>query len=132
MTQTIHLAAHDPLPQGGPHALVLRRFGEDDPRAVVTEIIFTGPQGFATAAPTLADTKESLASVVEAARELASARGLKRVYVMDRTAGLPEQIVIAQHGDHSFADIPLSDTDLEGGELGSSLLDRAPDAGRMR
>ena len=42
MTEIIRLDPHDPLPDAKPFALVIRRFGEDDPNAIVTEIDFMG------------------------------------------------------------------------------------------
>jgi hypothetical protein len=50
MTDIIRLDPHDPLPEAAPFALVIRRFGEDDPNAIVTEIDFMGSHPTATVA----------------------------------------------------------------------------------
>jgi hypothetical protein len=132
MTQIIRLDPHDPLPEHGEHALVIRRFGEDDPKMVITEIDFFGR------APTMQlavrDDGKPLdwEDAVQGARAEAEGRGFRRLYAVDRTAGRREQEVIAHHGDHSVFSGELSDTDEEDGVKGSSILDRPPGAGYVR
>jgi hypothetical protein len=132
MVEIIRMDPHDPLPGGGHLAVVIRRFGEDDPNAVITEIDFFG------AHPTIriaaGPNGEALAfedAVHQAARE-AKLRGFARVYAVDRTAGRREQEVIGHHGDHAVRSSELSDTDEEEGESGTTIWDRPGSAGYMR
>jgi hypothetical protein len=132
MVETIRLSPHDPVPDYGNHALVLRHMGEDDPNAVVTEIVFYGPGGSSTAAHHADGTAMTLEEAVAAAEGLAAKRGIGRLYVVDRTAGRREQEVLKTHGDHSFPGEVLDDTDPEDGVSGSDIRDRGKDAGYMR
>jgi len=132
MTKIIQLSPHDPVPEHGHHGLVLRHMGEDDPNAVVTEIVFYGANAGSSAAHRPDGTAMSLEEAVAAAQAEAARRGIGTVYVLDRTQGLREQEVLAGHGDRSFPKDALSDTDPEDGEQGSDLRDRAHDAGYMR
>ena len=132
MTEVIHLAPHDPLPDYGLHAIVLRRFGEDDPNAVITEIAFSGHEPVSMPAVHHDGSPMSLEEAVKLAKHESESRGLKRLYVVDRTAGRREQEVMKHHGDHSTGSEKLSDTDEEDGVTGSSMLDRPHDAGFMR
>jgi len=132
MTKIIRLEPHDPLPAGTGHALVIRRFGEDDPGVVVTEVDFFGHSP--TAQVALADDGGPLPweDAVQGARREAETRGYQVLYAVDRTAGQREQEVLAHHGDHSVFTGALSDSDEEDGVSGSSLLDRPPGAGFLR
>lgn len=127
MTETIRLAPHDPVPDYGNHALVLRRMGEDDPGAVVTEIVFYGNDGGSTPV-----ARGSLEDAVKLALAEAERRGLKTLYVVDRTGGKLEQEAIRDHGERNFEGDALEDTDPEDGEAGADIRDRPHDAGFMR
>lgn len=132
MTEIIRLEPHDPLPDGGNIALVLRRFGEDDPTAVITEIDFFGRHPAVVLA--LAESGQPLHfedAIHEAVRQAAQ-RGIATVYAVDRTAGRREQEVLRHGGDHSVRADELSDTDEEDGERGATILDRPPGAGYVR
>lgn len=126
MTDIIRLQPHDPLPEAKPYALVIRRFGEDDPNATITEIDFFG------AHPTMTLAQGAWEDVIHAAQHEAEQRGYKVLYAVDRTAGTREQEIIAHHGDHGVRSEELSDTDMEDGQSGSSLLDRTNNSGFFR
>lgn len=126
MIETIRLEPHDPVPDYGNHALVLRRMGEDDPNAVVTELVFYGPDGGAAALPA-----GKLEEAVRVAQAEAERRGLAKLYVVDRTAGRLEREAIAEHG-RSFPGERLDDSDPEDGEAGADIRDRPHDAGYVR
>lgn len=118
------LDPHDPLPEGrSGRVIVLRRFDEDDPRKIVTEITLTGPPGRSEAVqPVRADgTAMSLDEAVSAAREVAKSEGIGQVFVLDRTAGRLEHEIVEGAGDHSFPGKTLDDTDLEDGENGPDM-----------
>ena len=132
MTKIVHLAPHDPIPAPGPHGLVLRRLGEDNPTAIVTETVFYGADGGSTAAHHPDGTAMTMNQVVATARAQANERGLHLLYVLDRTQGEREREVLRAHGLHNFTADILSDTDPEDGEQGSDLRDRPHDAGFMR
>ena len=132
MTKIVHLAPHDPIPEPGAHVLVLRHLGEDNPVAIVTEIISHGADGGSIAAHKPDGSPMTLKEAVAAARARAKHRGVSTVYVLDRTKGEREQEVIRAHGLHNFPEDVLSDTDPEDGETGSDLRDRPHDAGFMR
>ncbi len=127
MTETIRLAPHDPVPDYGNHALVLRRMGEDDPNAVLIEIVFYGPHGGSTPLP-----GSNLDEAVKLALAEAEKRGLKTLYVVDRTAGKLEREALHDHGERNFTGDALSDTDAEDGVAGADIRDRPHDAGFMR
>jgi hypothetical protein len=127
MTETIRLAPHDPVPDYGDHALVLRRMGEDDPGAVVTELVFYGVHGSSTALPPGKLEEAVLRGLAEAEK-----RGVKTLYVVDRTAGRLEQEALGDHGERNFDGNVLEDTDAEDGVRGADLRDRPHDAGFMR
>ena len=127
MTETIRLAPHDPVPDYGNHAVVLRRMGEDDPGAVVTEIVFYGADGGSTPF-----AGGSLEDAVKQALHQAEKRGLKTLYVVDRTAGKLEQEAMHDHGERNFTGDALEDTDPEDGERGADVRDRPHDAGFLR
>jgi hypothetical protein len=132
MTDIIRLQPHDPLPDYGLHGIVLKRFGEDDPNAVVTEIAFSGPEPVSMPAVHRDGSPMGLDDAIRIALVESEKRGLGKLYVVDRTAGRREQDVIRHHGDHSVGTASLADTDDEDGVTGSSLLDRKDDAGFMR
>ena len=132
MVETIRLAPHDPVPEHGDHGLVLRRMGEDDPGAVVTEITFYGQQGAAVPAVTKDGHAMALEQAVSAAEAEAERRHLSRVYVLDRTAGRLEQEALHDHGERNFTGDALDDEDLEDGEKGNDVRDRPHDAGFIR
>ncbi len=132
MTRIITLDPHDPLPDHGEFALVIRRFGEDDPKVVITEIDFFGRHRTMSVAVGADGKPLPWADVLVGAQKDAESRGYTTLYAVDRTAGPLEQEVLAHQGDHSAFAGPLSDTDPEDGVHGSSLLDRPHDAGFMR
>ena len=127
MTEIIRLSPHDPVPDYGNHALVLRRMGEDDPNAVVTEIVFYGANPSTTPVGNV-----SLNDTIKAASAEAGKRGLKTLYVVDRTAGKLEQEALHDHGERNFTGDTLEDTDAEDGEAGPDIRDRPHDAGYLR
>ena len=65
----------------------------------------------------------SLAQAIEAAQRVAESEGLKRVFVVDRTAGEREQDILHHGGDHSVHMEKLVDFDLEDGERGPDMRD---------
>jgi len=132
MTEIIRLDAHDPLPETGSYALVIRRFGEDDPNAVVTELDFFGRHRTMSIAVGPDGLPLAWEDVVQGARREANERGYAVLYAVDRTAGRREQQVLRHHGDHSFGPSVLVDTDEEDGVRGSTMLDRPPGAGFLR
>ena len=118
------LDPHDPLPEGrAGRVVVLRRFEEDDPRKIVTEITLTGPPGRSEAVqPVRADGRAmSLDEAVSAARKVAESEGIGQVFVVDRTAGSLEHEIAERAGDHSFPGKMLDDTDPEDGESGPDM-----------
>lgn len=132
MVETIRLAPHDPVPDYGDHVLVLRRMGEDDPNAVVTEIVFYGAHPASVPAVGADGHAMDLDSAVQAAEAEAARRHLSRVYVVDRTAGKLEREALQDHGAREFRGDVLEDTDPEEGERGTDLRDRPHDAGFVR
>ena len=118
------LDPHDPLPEGrSGRVVVLRRFDEDDPRKIVTEITLTGPPGRSEAVQPVRDdgTAMSLDEAVSAARRVAESEGIGEVFVLDRTAGRLEHEIVERAGDHSFPGKALDDTDPEDGESGPDM-----------
>lgn len=129
MIEIRRLDPHDPLPEGRAHrVIVLRRFDEDDPRRVVTEITLTGAPGRSEVArPTHSNgAPMSLDEVIDAAQHVAATEGIHEVFVLDRTAGQLEHDVIEHAGDHSFSGTKLDDMDLEEDEKGPDMRDRRP------
>lgn len=119
-----NLDAHDPLPMGQRRrVVVLRRFDEDDPRRIVTEITLSGSPGREEVVqPRREDgAAMSLDEAVAAARTVAESEGIGQVFVLDRTAGRLEHEVIEHRGDHSFPGKTLDDTDPEDGEAGPDM-----------
>ena len=118
------LDPHDPLPEGrAGRVVVLRRFDEDDPRKIVTEITLTGPPGRSEVVqPVRADGRAmSLDEAVAAAQEVARSEGIGQVFVVDRTAGRLEHEIVERAGDHTFPGKMLDDTDPEDGESGPDM-----------
>jgi len=123
MTEIVELLPHDPLPPGAHNAILIRRFGEDDPTAVITEIDFYGAHPVMLLAVGPAGAAVPWEDAVQTARHEAALRGYARVVAVDRTAGKLEQGVLAHDGDHSSAGAALQDTDEADGVRGSTLLD---------
>ena len=129
MAEIRRLDPHAPLPDGlgpdgrGRHVVVLGRFDEDDPRAVVTEIILsTGPGASEATRPARSDGMPmSFDEAVEAGRQVAESEGLDAVYAVDRTAGVRGREVLARGGDHTVGMEGLQDTDPESGERGPDM-----------
>ncbi len=132
MVDVINLDPHDPLPTGDRIAVVIRRFGEDDPNAVITEIDFFGAHPAVRIATGPNGEPLPFEHAVQRAVAEAKQRGFPRVYAVDRTAGRREQEVICHHGDHAIRSAELSDTDEEEGESGSTILDRPGSAGYLK
>ena len=136
MTEIIRLQPHDPLPENNqyapPFGLVIRRFGEDDPNAVITELDFFGRHPTMTMVAGQGGTNAPWEDVLQRARQEAEAIGIEKLYAVDRTAGGREQEILGHRGDHSIRSEELSDTDAEDGENGSTILDRNSNAGFMR
>lgn len=124
MTETIHLAPHDPVPDGpGRQVVVMRRFEEDNPSVTTLEIVLTGRPS-QTTHPRRADgTPMTLPEAIEAACLVAAQEGVGRIYVIDRAGGEREHDILAHHGDHSVHMEALSDTDEEGGVTGTDMRD---------
>lgn len=123
------LDPHDAMPEGRPHrVIVLRRFDEDDPRRVITQIELTAARGRSEAVqPTGPDgAPMPLDAAIDAARKVAESEGIPVVHVLDRTAGHLERALLASGGDHSFPGLTLDDADLKDGEAGPDMRDRTP------
>ena len=124
MTAIRRLGPHDPLP-GGHSVVLMRRLAEDDPAATAVEMIVTNPDG---SEETVTPTDESgrplsLDDAVRLAFQRAAAEGLRRIWLVDRTAGAREGAVLSAGGDHSFPGETLDDDDREDGEPGADLRD---------
>ena len=118
------LDPHDPVPEGrSGRVVVLRRFDEDDPRKIVTEITLTGPPGRSEVVqPVRPDGRGmSLDEAVSAAQRVAQSEGIGQVFVLDRTDGRLEHEIVERAGDHSFPGKTLDDTDPEDGESGPDM-----------
>ena len=122
--KTRKLEPHAPLPEGR-HVSVLRRFDEDEPDKVVTEIVLgTAPGRSETAYPKRPDgTPMPLGEAIQAARQVAASEGITQVFVIDRLAGRREHEVLEHGGDHSVDMQDLDDMDLEEGERGPDMRD---------
>ena len=132
MVETIRLEPHDPIPDEGRHVLVFRHMGEDDPGAVVTEIVTYGKAGTSAAAVGPDGHALDLEQAMQAAQDVAERHELARVYVLDRTAGKLEQEALHDHGARAFANDVLEDSDPEDGGQGSDIRDRPHDAGYVK
>jgi hypothetical protein len=127
MPRIVNLAPHDPLPdQSAPHVLVMRRFGEDDPHVIYTEVTTTRGPGRSHSAPAVMPDGRAaeLDDAIMLGKSVAERERIEAVYVVDRTAGPRERAVIERNGDHSVGDAPLDDDDMEDGERGSDMRDR--------
>ena len=122
MTAIRRLGAHDPLP-GGHSIVLMRRLAEDDPAGIAIEMIVTNPDGSEeTATPTGPDgVALSLDDAMPLAMQRATEEGLRRIWLVDRTAGAREGAVLSAAGDHSFPGETLDDDDLEEGEPGADM-----------
>lgn len=118
------LEPHAPLPEGR-HVSVLRRFDEDNPDRVITEIVLGIRPGYTeTANPARPDgTPMSLDEAVAAAKRVAESEGIHTVFVVDRTAGPREHEILEHGGDHSVDMDKLDDTDMEEGKRGPDMRD---------
>ena len=131
MAELRRLQPHDPVPEGGRYLLVLRRFGEDEPGVVVTEIIEADGKNPPALIPAVrSDGKVmELDEAIGIAQSEAERRRYGLIYAVDRTAGRREHEVMEHHGDRSVGMERLADTDPEDGEEGTDLRDRPADAG---
>ncbi len=124
---TITLAPHDALPDGpGRRVVLLRRFDEDNPGGTHVELRLEGggqPSEFAQPRDAAGIIME-WGAAIDAARRVAQSEHLDRIYILDRTAGPREQVVLQHGGDHSAEMGTLSDTDPEDGETGPDMRDR--------
>lgn len=122
--KTRKLEPHAPLPEGK-HVSVLRRFDEDNPDRVITEIVLgTAPGRTETANPARPDgTPMPLGEAIDAAKRVAESEGITTVFVVDRLAGTREHEILEHGGDHSVDMDHLDDMDLEEGERGPDMRD---------
>ncbi len=122
--KTRKLEPHAPLPEGR-HVSVLRRFDEDNPDQVVTEIVLgTAPGRAETVNPAQPDgTPMSFGEAIAAAKRVAESEHIGTVFVVDRTAGSREHEILEHGGDHSVDMDKLDDMDLEEGERGPDMRD---------
>jgi hypothetical protein len=126
MTKVIDLAPHDPLPDG-PALVLLRRFEEDDPKLIMTELIaIDANQRESNIRMNNPDGAElTWKDATRRAMETAAEGQFPILHRIDRTAGPREQEVLAHNGDHSPASMgDLDDFDLEDGEHGPDMRDR--------
>jgi len=121
MVEIVTLNPHDPVPDGGRHVVVLRRFDEDDPHKIVTLILLTHRKGL----PETAQPAMDFQGIIAAAAEVAKEEGIGVVQVIDRTAGPRERDILQHGGDHSVHMDRLDDDDMEEGERGSDMRDRS-------
>ncbi len=128
MTEIRKLEPHDPVPERGRHVTVIRRFDEDDPHRVVLELVIARgrPPEENRLAVRADGTHMGVKEALNAARGLAEAEKLDRIYVIDRLAGAREREILRSHGDHSVNMGKLDDFDFEEGERGSDMRDRHP------
>lgn len=124
MTEIIHLAPHDPLPNGRTLS-VLRHFEEDDPDRATIEIVLSGKPDQITHPHRPDGTPMTLDEAVAAARTVAKQEGLGKVFVIDRMAGPRERDIMVHDGDHSVHMDQLLDTDEEDAVRGSDMRDIA-------
>jgi len=125
----ITLSPHDPLPEGPDRRVVLlRRFDEDAPSGIHIELRLEGGQKGTEAVQPHDPSGLPMAwdAAIEAATKVAVTERLSRIYIVDRTAGPREQIVLQHGGDHSAEMEQLTDTDPEDGETGPDMRDRRP------
>ena len=123
----VRLAPHDPIPTGPTRqVVVLHRLDEDAPRQTVTTIILTGQHDESTRPMRPDGLPMSLAEAIAAAKKVAASEDLDRVLLIDRAQGQREREILQHGGDHSIHGEGLVDIDLEDGEHGSDMRDRAP------
>ncbi len=123
--EIVRLAPHDPIPAGPVRqVVVLHRLDEDAPRETITSITLTGEHDESTR-PMRDGRPMTLAEAIEAAKQVAASENLYRVFVIDRTEGERERDILQHGGDHSVHMEGLVDTDLEHGERGPDMRDRA-------
>lgn len=122
--KTRRLEPHAPLPEGR-HVSVLRRFDEDNPDRVITEIVLgTAPGRTETVNPARPDgTPMGFGEAIEAAKRVAESERIATVFVVDRVAGPREHEILEHGGDHSVDMAKLDDMDLEEGERGPDMRD---------
>lgn len=126
MIEITTLAPHDPLPAGpGRHVVVLRRFEEDAPGGVSTQIILTGRTEEVTHPRKPDGTLMHFDEAIKAAVKVAESEGLHRIFVLDRMQGAREADILRHDGDHSVHMTHLTDTDPEDGEIGPDMRDIA-------
>lgn len=127
MTEIVRLAPHDPIPSGpARHVVVIHRFDEDEPKRTITTILLTGHPDETTRPMGSDGQPMALGDAIEAAKRVAASEKLERVFVVDRTKGEREQDILRHGGDHSVHMDGLVDFDLEDGERGPDMRDRAP------
>ena len=131
MAQLRLLAPHDPVPDAGRYLIVMRRFAEEAPSTVITEMITSdGRNAPVLTVPTDEDGRPlDFDAATRAALAQAEREGLDLVHAVDRTAGPREQEVLAHGGDHAVHLEELADTDLTEGEPGTDIRDRPAGAG---
>lgn len=122
--KTRKLEPHAPLPEGR-HVSVLRRFDEDNPDQVITEIVLgTAPGRTETVNPAGPDGRPlGFGEAIAAAKRVAESEGIGTVFVVDRVAGPREHEILEHGGDHSVDMAKLDDMDLEEGEHGPDMRD---------
>ena len=126
MTEITTLGPHDPVPSGpGKHVVVLRRFEEDAPGGVTTQIILTGKTEEVTHPRNPDGTPMHFDEAIKAATKVAESEGLHRVFVLDRMQGTREGDILRHDGDHSIHMDRLVDSDPEDGERGPDMRDIA-------
>ena len=126
MTEIITLAPHDAIPTGpARRVVVLHRMDEDQPRTTVVTITLTGERDESTRPMGLDGQPMGVDAAIEAAQEIARSEGLDQVYVIDRTKGTREHDIPQHDGDHTVGMETLVDTDMEDGERGPDMRDRA-------
>jgi hypothetical protein len=122
MIELRRLAPHDPLPEGGPYVVAMRRLAEDDPDGTVTIIAVVLCTKQDDGSVSLRDDDGTVAlhadgtpmefeEAIAAAETLAKRKHIKLVCAVDRTLGPREAEVLAHHGDHGFASETLEDED---------------------
>ncbi|HXH25333.1 MAG TPA: hypothetical protein VNI78_08800 [Vicinamibacterales bacterium] len=108
MTRVVRLEPHDPLPTGrGDYITVVRRFKDDAPDGLVTEItVYTRGAG---AQNVVAEEHGGHAlgfeQALERARVLAERNRIPELFVVDRTTGEVERTVLEHHGERDLADV---------------------------
>ena len=124
MTETIHLAPHDPMPSGpGRQVVVLRRFEGDDPDRTTVQIILTGSPEQVTHPRRPDGAPMHLDEAIKAAGRVAAEEGIGQVFVLDRISGGREQDILRHDGDHTIHMDRLDDSDEEDGERGPDMRD---------